>query len=62
MKSFIPSLLAHTAMAVARNFMAITSPRIIAIVVAIHDFVPSPVIRGRKTRPVPIPVERHHNE
>ncbi len=55
MKSFLFSTLAQAALAVGRNFMAITSPRIMAIIVDVPDFVPSQIIRGRKRRPIPMP-------
>ncbi|GAI23122.1 unnamed protein product [marine sediment metagenome] len=46
--------LAQAARAVGRNFISITTPRAMARIVAVPDFVPSQVIRGRKTRAVPI--------
>ena len=53
-KSFFVSDLARAALAVGKNFIAISNPGMTAMVVAVPDFVLSQIMRGRKRRPVPM--------
>ena len=53
-KSFLVLLLAQAALVVGKNFMAISTPRIMARVVANSDCVISQMIRGKNRIPIPI--------